>query len=82
VLPYSPFFSILFHCRKVLDNFFSSCSLCFAQLAWEGLGLGGGAAVGDWSRNNGQNKIVLGIGGGHYAPRHMDIVLASMEQIP
>lgn len=42
---------------------------------WEGLGLGGGAAVGDWSRNNGQNKILLGIGGGHYAPRHMDIVL-------
>ncbi|KAI7986898.1 D-aminoacyl-tRNA deacylase [Camellia lanceoleosa] len=46
-----------------------------ALLVWEGLGLGGGAAVGDWSRNNGQNKILLGIGGGHYAPRHMDIVL-------
>ncbi|XP_028123444.1 D-aminoacyl-tRNA deacylase-like isoform X6 [Camellia sinensis] len=45
------------------------------ELVWEGLGLGGGAAVGDWSRNNGQNKILLGIGGGHYAPRHMDIVL-------
>ncbi|KAI7986009.1 D-aminoacyl-tRNA deacylase [Camellia lanceoleosa] len=46
-----------------------------ALLVWEGLGLGGGAAVGDWSRNNGQRKILLGIGGGHYAPWHMDIVL-------
>ncbi|XP_052179826.1 D-aminoacyl-tRNA deacylase-like isoform X1 [Diospyros lotus] len=46
-----------------------------ALLVWEGLGLGGGPAVGDWSRNNGQNKILLGIGGGHYAPRHMDIAL-------
>ncbi|KAI7986014.1 D-aminoacyl-tRNA deacylase [Camellia lanceoleosa] len=45
------------------------------ELVWEGLGLGGGAAVGDWSRNNGQSKILLGIGGGHYAPWHMDIVL-------
>ncbi|XP_052179827.1 D-aminoacyl-tRNA deacylase-like isoform X2 [Diospyros lotus] len=45
------------------------------ELVWEGLGLGGGPAVGDWSRNNGQNKILLGIGGGHYAPRHMDIAL-------
>ncbi|KAI7986895.1 D-aminoacyl-tRNA deacylase [Camellia lanceoleosa] len=46
-----------------------------ALLVWEGLGLGGGAAVGDWSRNNGQSKILLGIGGGHHAPWHMDIVL-------
>ncbi|KAK9278006.1 hypothetical protein L1049_027563 [Liquidambar formosana] len=46
-----------------------------ALLLWEGLGLGGGVAVGDWSRNNGRNKILLGIGGGHYAPRHMDIIL-------
>nr|GME09228.1 D-aminoacyl-tRNA deacylase-like isoform X1 [Ipomoea batatas] len=46
-----------------------------ALLVWQGLGLGGGAAVGNWSRNNSQNKVLLGIGGGHYAPRHMDIIL-------
>lgn len=28
-----------------------------------------------WYRNIGQNKVLLGIGGGHYVPRHMDIVL-------
>lgn len=46
-----------------------------ALLAWEGLGLGGGAAIGNWSRENDKNKVLLGIGGGHYAPRHMDIAL-------
>ncbi|KAL4639841.1 hypothetical protein ACB092_03G247900 [Castanea dentata] len=46
-----------------------------ALLIWEGLGLGGGAAVGNWSGEKDKNKVLLGIGGGHYAPRHMDIVL-------
>ncbi|KAL5987462.1 D-aminoacyl-tRNA deacylase [Asimina triloba] len=45
---------------------------------WEGLGLGGGAGVGTWDRYghclHKKNKVLLGIGGGHYAPRHMDIV--------
>ncbi|KAF5933790.1 hypothetical protein HYC85_029961 [Camellia sinensis] len=50
-------------------------AISFGWLVWEGLGLGGGAAVGDWSRNNGQSEILLGISGGHYAPWHMDIVL-------
>ncbi|XP_009631667.1 D-aminoacyl-tRNA deacylase-like isoform X1 [Nicotiana tomentosiformis] len=45
-----------------------------ALLVWKGLGLNGGAAVGDWNRNGSQQKILLGIGGGHYVPRHMDIV--------
>ncbi|MCD9559769.1 D-aminoacyl-tRNA deacylase [Datura stramonium] len=45
-----------------------------AILVWEGLGLGGGDAVGDWSRSGSQQKILLGIGGGHYVPRHMDII--------
>ncbi|KAJ8563174.1 hypothetical protein K7X08_031626 [Anisodus acutangulus] len=45
-----------------------------ALLVWEGLGLGGRDAVGVWSRNSSQQKILLGIGGGHYVPRHMDIV--------
>ncbi|CAJ1941961.1 unnamed protein product [Sphenostylis stenocarpa] len=46
-----------------------------AQLVWEGLGLGGRTDVGNWSRENDNKKILLGIGGGHYAPRHMDVVL-------
>ncbi|KAM1082151.1 hypothetical protein ACFX13_021192 [Malus domestica] len=46
-----------------------------ALLVWEGLGLGGGAAVGNWNGEKDKNKILLGLGGGHYAPRHMDIVL-------
>uniref|UniRef100_A0A5B7BLJ1 Putative D-aminoacyl-tRNA deacylase-like isoform X2 n=1 Tax=Davidia involucrata TaxID=16924 RepID=A0A5B7BLJ1_DAVIN len=46
-----------------------------ALLVWEGLGLGGGAAVGNWSSENDKKKVLLGIGGGHYVPRHMDIVL-------
>ncbi|KAF5727798.1 D-aminoacyl-tRNA deacylase-like isoform X2 [Tripterygium wilfordii] len=46
-----------------------------ALLVWEGLGLGGGAAVGNWSRGNDKNRVLLGIGGGHYAPRHVDVVL-------
>ncbi|XP_047341913.1 D-aminoacyl-tRNA deacylase-like isoform X2 [Impatiens glandulifera] len=46
-----------------------------AQLLWEGLGLGGGTPIGNWSRNTDKNKVLLGIGGGHYVPRHMDIIL-------
>lgn len=46
-----------------------------ALLIWDGLGLGGGDAVGNWNRESDKNKVLLGIGGGHYAPRHMDIVL-------
>ncbi|CAN1794967.1 D-aminoacyl-tRNA deacylase [Linum perenne] len=46
-----------------------------AQLVWEGLGLGGGSAVGNWSSENKNKRVLLGIGGGHYAPRHMDIVM-------
>ncbi|KAK9934953.1 hypothetical protein M0R45_022074 [Rubus argutus] len=46
-----------------------------ALLVWEGLGLGGGAAVGNWNRDNDNKRVLLGIGGGHYAPRHMDIAL-------
>ncbi|KAM7468436.1 hypothetical protein LguiB_015998 [Lonicera macranthoides] len=45
-----------------------------AQLVWEGLGLGGGDAVGNWNSKSEKNKVLLGIGGGHYVPRHMDIV--------
>ncbi|CAL9191161.1 unnamed protein product [Musa hybrid cultivar] len=45
-----------------------------ALLLWEGLGLGGGSGVGNWSRENNGDNVLLGIGGGHYVPRHMDIV--------
>ncbi|KAF8005763.1 hypothetical protein BT93_K0136 [Corymbia citriodora subsp. variegata] len=44
-----------------------------ASLVWEGLGLGGGNSVGDWSRKGNRPKVLLGIGGGHYVPRHIDI---------
>ncbi|KAL1203680.1 D-aminoacyl-tRNA deacylase [Cardamine amara subsp. amara] len=46
-----------------------------ALLMWEGLGLGGGEVVGNWNSETGKRKVLLGIGGGHYAPRHMDIAL-------
>ncbi|PIA63263.1 hypothetical protein AQUCO_00200943v1 [Aquilegia coerulea] len=46
-----------------------------ALLVWEGLGLGGGGDVGNWKRNCDRKIVLLGLGGGHYAPRHMDIVL-------
>lgn len=46
-----------------------------ALLVWEGLGLGGGASVGVWDRDSDRKKVLLGIGGGHYVPRHMDIVM-------
>ncbi|KAJ0725186.1 putative D-aminoacyl-tRNA deacylase [Helianthus annuus] len=46
-----------------------------AQLVWEGLGMGGGEAVGNWNSMSSNKKILLGIGGGHYVPRHMDIIL-------
>ncbi|KAL2334216.1 hypothetical protein Fmac_015429 [Flemingia macrophylla] len=46
-----------------------------AKLVWEGLGLGGGTDIGNWSREKDNKKILLGIGGGHYAPRHMDVAL-------
>ncbi|KAG8087147.1 hypothetical protein GUJ93_ZPchr0010g8262 [Zizania palustris] len=44
-----------------------------ALLLWKGLGLGEEASVGNWHGNG--EKVLLGIGGGHYAPRHMDIVM-------
>ncbi|KAG0503269.1 hypothetical protein HPP92_003341 [Vanilla planifolia] len=44
-----------------------------ALLLWHGLGLEGGISVGRWDGSN-CSKVLLGIGGGHYVPRHMDIV--------
>lgn len=45
-----------------------------ALLVWEGLGLGGEDSVGDWSREHNKGKVLLGLGGGHYVPRHMDVI--------
>jgi D-aminoacyl-tRNA deacylase len=44
-----------------------------ALVLWKGLGLDEGNTVGSWQGNS--EKVLLGIGGGHYAPRHMDIVI-------
>ncbi|WCJ22061.1 D-aminoacyl-tRNA deacylase [Euphorbia peplus] len=44
-------------------------------LVWEGLGLGESGSIGNWSSANDKRRVLLGIGGVHYAPRHMDIVL-------
>ncbi|CAD5190895.1 unnamed protein product [Musa acuminata subsp. malaccensis] len=39
-----------------------------ALLLWEGLGVEGGPSVGNWGRENQGNKVLLGLGGGHYVP--------------
>ncbi|XP_021909061.1 D-aminoacyl-tRNA deacylase-like isoform X2 [Carica papaya] len=46
-----------------------------ALLVWEGLGIGGRVPIGTWTSENSRSRILLGIGGGHYVPRHMDVVL-------
>ncbi|XP_027097917.2 D-aminoacyl-tRNA deacylase isoform X1 [Coffea arabica] len=46
-----------------------------ALLVWEGLGFGEEASIGNWSSKSERKKVLLGIGGGHYVPRHMDIIL-------
>ncbi|XP_057777465.1 D-aminoacyl-tRNA deacylase isoform X2 [Salvia miltiorrhiza] len=45
-----------------------------AQLVWEGLGLGASDAVGVWRSTTEKKRVLLGLGGGHYVPRHMDII--------
>nr|GMD19678.1 D-aminoacyl-tRNA deacylase [Ipomoea batatas] len=46
-----------------------------ALLIWEGHGLGEGSAIGTWDNcTTPKNKVLLGLGGGHYVPRHMDII--------
>ena len=46
-----------------------------------GLGLNGGDGVGNWasltSEKRSDAKIMIGIGGGHYAPRHTDVLRKS-----
>ncbi|KAH9331340.1 hypothetical protein KI387_003448, partial [Taxus chinensis] len=45
-----------------------------ALVVWQGLGLDGGSGVGNWTESEKGKKVLVGIGGGHYVPRHMDIV--------
>ncbi|BBN04088.1 D-aminoacyl-tRNA deacylase [Marchantia polymorpha subsp. ruderalis] len=45
-----------------------------AEVVREGLGLDGGAGVGQWTSEHAGAKVLVGLGGGHYAPRHMDVV--------
>ncbi|KAG0619260.1 hypothetical protein M758_4G126700 [Ceratodon purpureus] len=46
-----------------------------ASVFLKGLGLDGGQAAGSWSEEKHRGeKVLLGLGGGHYAPRHTDIV--------
>lgn len=47
-----------------------------AMLFSQGLGLDGSPGVGVWSQEtNSGDKVLLGLGGGHYAPRHGDIAV-------
>ncbi|HJL58851.1 MAG TPA: D-aminoacyl-tRNA deacylase [Candidatus Thalassarchaeaceae archaeon] len=50
----------------------------WADVMTDGLGLNGGPGLGDWSSLSSDerraSKVMLGIGGGHYAPRHTDVL--------
>ena len=50
----------------------------WADVMEKGLGLDGGEGVGNWdalSLDERKNaKVMIGIGGGHYAPRHTDVL--------
>jgi len=50
----------------------------WADVMTEGLGLDGGGGKGDWAALSNDErasaKVMIGIGGGHYAPRHTDVL--------
>jgi D-aminoacyl-tRNA deacylase len=50
----------------------------WADVMTVGLGLDGGPGQGDWmalsSSEQAESKVMVGIGGGHYAPRHTDVL--------
>ena len=50
----------------------------WADVLIEGLGLDGGESLGDWhsltQEERSRTPVMIGIGGGHYAPRHSDVV--------
>jgi len=39
-----------------------------ADIIWRGLGLDGGEGIGEWGQEHHSQKVIVGIGGGHYAP--------------
>ncbi|XP_002986689.2 D-aminoacyl-tRNA deacylase [Selaginella moellendorffii] len=45
-----------------------------ATVFWQGLGLDGGTEVGKWTEAHHGENVLLGLGGGHYVPRHMDVI--------
>tara|TARA_B100001750_G_scaffold53105_1_gene40302 strand:- start:1932 stop:2906 length:975 start_codon:yes stop_codon:yes gene_type:complete len=50
----------------------------WADVIIEGLGLDGGSGFGKWDSLTDEeqlsSKVMIGIGGGHYAPRHSDVI--------
>jgi len=50
----------------------------WADVLEKGLGLDGGDGCGNWNalskRERSESKVMIGIGGGHYAPRHTDVL--------
>jgi len=50
----------------------------WADVIEEGLGLDGGPGFGDWTslseKEQISSNVMIGIGGGHYAPRHSDVI--------
>lgn len=47
---------------------------CWARVISRVLGLAGDEPLGEW---NGQGEVLIGFGGGHYAPRHTDVIIRS-----
>ena len=54
----------------------TDAAACLAEVMWRGLGLDGGGGVGDWADAapvewvSEPARVAVGLGGGHYAPRH------------
>lgn len=50
----------------------------WADVIGDGLGLSGGGGLGNWHSLSEDDriaaKVMLGVGGGHYAPRHTDVI--------
>lgn len=47
---------------------------CWARVIERVLGLGGDDSMGEWT---GEGEVMIGLGGGHYAPRHTDVIIRS-----
>ncbi len=47
---------------------------CWARVLSKVLALEGDQPLGEWT---GQGEVMLGLGGGHYAPRHTDVIIRS-----